>query len=346
MIEPIVLNKQFEALAVIDSYSSLIWTTRYYTCGDFEIVVPIDEKHLELMKKGYYLIRSDDEHIGIIEDIQMERDEDSGERMIVTGKFASSILGRRIIATQTQLYGTVSAGVATLLNDNVVNPVIPARKIPGFRVTPTSFTERLDAQYTGKNLLETIEDICESTHLGFKTTLDDDNYFNFSLFKGVDRSYNQTENPYVIFSDEYDNLLTSQYQEISSTVVTDVLVAGEGEGLDRKTLWVSRDNPTGLDRYEMYQDQRNLSTNDGSITEEDYNAQMKEEGFENITQITTAFEGTVYFDNVVYREDVYIGDVVVIENKKWGIYINSRLIEVIESVDESGKYEIVPTFGV
>ena len=66
---------------------------------------------------------------------------------------------------------------------------------------------------------------------------------------------------------------------------------------------------------------------------------------ESITRITTAFEGKVYFDNIEYGKDVYIGDVVVIENKEWNVSINSRLIEVIESVNEAGEYEVIPTFG-
>ena len=88
-----------------------------------------------------------------------------------------------------------------------------------------------------------------------------------------------------------------------------------------------------------------MSTNNGDITNDEYYAQMREEGLENITQITKAFEGTVYFDNIEYKKDVSVGDIVVIENSKWGIFINSRLIEVIESVDESGSYQVVPTFG-
>ena len=346
MIEPIIMNKNFERLGIVDDYSSLIWATRYYKCGDFEIVVPIDSKHLKFMKKGHYIVREDDENVGIIEDVNLTTDEDRKQQMIVTGKFLQTILGRRIIATQTQLNGTVSAGISTLINDSIVNPLIEARKISNFTVEPTAFIERLEAQYTGKNLLTVIEDVCETNHIGFKVTLTDDFKFKFTLYKGKNRSYSQSENSYVVFSDEYDNLLSSEYKEVSSTQVTDVLVAGEGEGINRKTLWVSKDNPTGLDRYEMYRDQRNLSTNDGNITDEEYYAQLKEEGLENITQITSAFEGTVYFDNIEYRKDVYVGDIVVIENKNWNIFINSRLIEVIESVNESGKYEIVPTFGV
>lgn len=340
-----VLDKSMEPVGILEDYSSLIWTARYYKVGDFEIVVSNDEFHRNLLQKGFYLTRNDDEYAGIIEDLEADLNEDLGEVIIITGRFLSCILGRRIIAQQTQLYGTVSNGILNLINDAVIYPVIEKRKIPNFMVIPTTFTERLEAQYTGKNLLTTIEDICESNLIGFKTLLSDKK-FNFTLYKGIDRSYGQNINPHVVFSDEYDNLISSKYSEVTSSKVTNVLVAGEGEGLARKILWVTVDDPEGLDRYEMYQDQRNMSTNQGDITDAEYFLQMQQTGLENITQITSAFEGKVYFDSIEYRKDVNIGDVVSIENKKWGIYINTRLIEVIESINEAGEYEISPTFGV
>jgi hypothetical protein len=106
------------------------------------------------------------------------------------------------------------------------------------------------------------------------------------------------------------------------------------------------ENDTGLNRYEAYKDQRNLQSNDGEISESEYQAQMHESGLESVTKITKAFTGTVYFGNINWKEDVNIGDICVIENKRWGIYTNSRLVEVIESVAESGEYSIVPSFGI
>lgn len=345
MIEPIVANKNFERLAVIDDYSSLIWTSRYYTCGDFEIVVPLTPKYLELMQIGFYIVRDDDENTGIIEDLEINVDEDNKTQFIVTGRFLPSLLARRIIEKQTQISGTIQTGITRLINENAISPTNLARKIPNLSIKTKNFTERLDAQYTGKNLLEVIEDICKTNRIGFNVVLEDKK-FQFSLYKGINRSYSQNANPRVIFSDEYDNLLSSCYISQSSNLVTDVLVAGEGEGLDRKTLWVSNVSNTGLDRYEMYQDQRDLSTNNGQITDEEYDAQLKQAGLENITQITSEFEGTVYFGNIKYKTDVNLGDIVTVENKKWGIHVDTRLIEVIESVDETGNYEVLPTFGI
>lgn len=345
-IEPVVADKNFNRLGVIDDYSSLIWASRYYTCGDFELCVDVSQRSKEILKLDHYVIRDDDDNVGIIERIEIQTDENQREIVIVSGRFLPSILSRRIISVQTLLNGTVSNGIYNLILQEAISPVDEKRRIPNLLFAYSNFTDKLDAQYTGKNLLTVIEEICETYGIGHKTTLTDEGEFLFQLYKGVDRSYNQTENPYVIFSDDYDNLLSSQYSEDKQELITDVLVAGEGEGLERKTLWVSEQSLTGLDRYEKYQDQRNLSTNEGAVSEEEYYQQMKEEGLESINTMTTAFLGTVYFDNIEYKKDVFLGDICVIENTYWGIYINSRLVEVVESVDESGEYSINPTFGI
>lgn len=345
-ILPVVMNDQFVRLAVIDNYNSFIWTTRYYTCGDFELCVDVNENNVGLFAKDYFIVRDDDENVGLIERIQIQKNEDDREIMLITGRFLPSIIGRRIIGKQTTVSGTVANCITTLLRNEIIDPTISARCIPNFVLGTYTTTQTMKAQYTGKNLLDTISNICQAYGLGFKVTLNNSNQFVFGLFEGTDRSYDQNVNPYVIFSDDYDNLLSSQYEEDYRDIATNVLVAGEGEGVNRKTLWVSESNPTGINRYEVYKDQRQLQSDDGEISDADYEAMMYEAGLESITTITTAFTGTVYFGNLQWKQDVNIGDICVIENKRWGIYINSRLVEVIESISESGEYSIIPTFGI
>lgn len=348
-ILPIVMNSNFERLAIIDDYISFIWTTRYYTCGDFELVVDVNEVNVDLFKKDYFIIRDDDENAGLIEHIKIQKNQDQQQLLIVSGRFLPCILGRRIIGKQTAVTGTVANCIHALIRSEVINPEISARKIPNVYIGASSTDQTMTAQYTGKNLLETISEICMAYGLGFKMIIDyaNDNSFTFRLIHGTDRSYDQNENPYIVFSDEYDNLLSSQYEEDYREIITDVLVAGEGEGINRKTLWVDDGSgATGLQRYERYRDRRDLQTNDGEISAEVYQEQMQEAGKEALNTIVTAFTGTVYFGNAKWKQDVNIGDICTIENKKWGIYINSRLLEVIESVDETGKHSIIPTFGI
>lgn len=341
---PVIMNDQFERLAIIDDYSSFIWSTRYYTTGDFQLIVNADNKYMNLFVKGYYVVRDDDENVGIIETITIDRNEDGNDVMVVKGRFLDSIIARRIIAVQTTVSGKISACIEQLLDENIINPDDSDRQISNFIIDSYEIATTMQAQYTGKNLLETISNICETYGIGYKVTLNSDNEFVFQLYEGVDRTYDQSVNTWVIFSDTYDNLLSSQYEENYSNVVNAVLVAGEGEGLDRTTAWIT-DGSTGLERYELYKDQRNIRSDEGEIPAEEYTKLLQESGKESMTKYTSAFTGVVYFDNIRYKTDVNIGDICVIENAKWGISINSRLVEVIESVSETGEYSIIPTFG-
>ena len=341
-ILPVIMNTSFQRLAVIDDYTSFIWTTRYNTSGDFELCTAVNPANMALFKQDYYVVRDDDENVGIIEDVKIQYNKDL---LIVSGRFLDSILARRIIAIQTTVTGKISDCINTLITQNIIDPDITERKIANFTLGTYDFNTQIQAQYTGKNLLETISNLCVTYGLGFKVTLNDDNEFVFQLYQGIDRTYDQQVNPWVIFSDKFDNLIRSEYEENYKNLTTAVLVAGEGQGLDRITQWVT-DGSTGLNRHEMYKDQRNIQSNDGEIDADEYAALLEEEGKECLTKYTSAFAGTVFFDNIKYKEDVNVGDLCVIENTHWGIYINSRLVEVIESVSESGDYSIVPTFGV
>lgn len=342
---PIIMDKSFNKLCMIDDYISFIWTSRYYSVGDFELC--INAEMMSYIQQGFYIMRDDDENIGIIEDIKISETEDGQEMLVVTGRFLACILGRRIIAVQTQLNNVkISDGIYTLITDAIINPSIPARKISNFTLGDYESTERMTQQITGDNLLEAIQSICENNKLGFKVVYDfEHSIFIFKLYEGIDRTYDQSENPYVVFSNLYDNLVSSEYEENYTQYVTDVLIAGEGEGLDRKTVWVSKDNPTGLDRYEHYQDARNASSNNGAISEQEYMNQLRGQGMESITDFTSAFVGEVDFSSVEYRKDVNLGDICVISNTEWGIHIYGRLVEVIESIDNTGAYKILPTFS-
>lgn len=344
---PIIADTNFIKLGIIDDFASFIWTSRYYDAGDFELTVAVTENAAAWLKMGNYIMHSGDQtNIGIIESIEADITEEQSYRIIAKGRFLPSILSRRIIAQQTQVTGPLADGVYALINEAIIEPVIEARRIDDF-VIERSYEgeEQVDAQYTGKNLLNIISDICLLNHVGFNVKRENDQFI-FYLYKGTDRSYAQDENPHVIFSDRFGNLLSAQLLEDMTKKVTDVLVAGEGEGLDRKVVWVSNDEePTGLNRFEKYSDSRNIRSNDGAVNDAQYMEQLMEQGKEELTEYTSAFSGVVDFQNVAYGRDIFLGDVCTVENSRLGAYVNARLVEVIESVNESGVYSILPTFG-
>ena len=341
---PFILNKDFERVAQVDDYISFIWTQRFYAPGDFELCCDI--KYSQYIKKGGYVMRKNDQHAGIIEKINYKLTDDQQEMIIASGRMLPALLARRIISNQTQLTGLVTECIKLLVDENATNPVNPARIIPNLTFTTNSqSTKEMDAQYTGENLLETLASICETYSVGMDCILDQNNHFNFSIYDGKDRSIDQMVYPHVVFAQSYENLLNSEYEADYTSYSTDILVGGEGEGIYRTFVWSSKDSQSGLDRYEKFLDASTAVSNDQIITQETYEKQLEGLGLEELSEYTAAFSGEVDFTNVEIGKDIDVGDLCTIKNERWGMLVNTRLLEVIESVGEDGAYTILPTFG-
>jgi len=343
-----VMGKNFIALDVIDYSESVIWTKRYAEAGDFELVVPACAHAIALLTEDNFLARSDDDTIMVIKKVQLKTSVDDGDTLIVSGPSLESCLSRRIVWEQTNLKGTVADGITKLLNGNAVAPFQAARRLDKLTIgslCESAAKQSLVKQITGDQLDEAISGICKTYGLGYKITLDDNGKLPFNLYSGANRSYAQTENPYVVFSEEFGNLLSSDYTKDKTNYKNVAMVAGEGEGTARKKSIVG--NAEGWDRYEVFVDQRNLSTNDGEISEDEYTSQLNESGNEKLAecQTTESFESSVDpTTNYEYGKDYFLGDIVQIENA-YGIQARVRITEIIESEDEGG-HVYMPTFEV
>jgi hypothetical protein len=347
-----VLNRNFEIMGLCDDYKSIIWTTRYSTIGDFELYLPATNNNIMLLKEDYYVVRDKDmngtecHNVMIIEKVQITTSVEDGNYLIVTGRCLKSLLSRRIVWQQTTLYGSLEAAVRTVVTENAINPTIAARKIPGLQLgSIQGFTDTIDKQVTGDKLSDFVTEVCDAYGLGWDIWLSNKN-FVFSLYKGEDRSYKQTINPYVVFSNEFDNLLTTDYSYNKTNYKNVAVVAGEGEGLDRRRAIVG--DASGLDRYELYVDSRNSSSNDGEITDAEYTKLLTEEGHDTLqadeNTITEIIEGTVEpLVNYIFGEDYFLGDVVEVINE-YGIETTPRITEIIESEDDTGS-STIPTFS-
>lgn len=343
-MELYIKDRNLKTVGVIDEYNSIIWANRFSNVGDFEIYTPVSQHALNLLRQEYFVTRTDDEMVAIIEKIDIKTSEESGSFLTVSGRCAKSILARRIVWKQTILKGTVEECLRKLVTENVISPEIPERKIPNFFLADAhGFTEKMEAQVTGGNLLDVISKICNTYDYGFKVFLNDYGQFLFDVVKGEDRSYNQTKNPYVVFSPNFDNLLGTDYQNDLSSLKNVALVAGEGEGLDRKNVVVGF--AEGMNRRELYVDAKDLTTNNGEITASEYDTILSERGNEKLSEtvITEAFSGEIEPKiNYRYKTDFYLGDIVQIENE-YGMTASPRIYEIIENEDETG-YKLIPKF--
>lgn len=357
----LVLDHLFRSVVLLDVFESLIWTERYQEAGDFEVYTPINEEILWLndfvqsqseKELDTYVYLKGSDQLMIVESMELRTEVETGDRMIMSGRSLESILDRRIIWAQTVLNGKLQNGVQKLLNENAINPSIGDRKIDGLSMilsTDSAVTSLdLRAQYTGDNLYDTVVAICKTYDIGFRIVLNDENQFVFSLYKGTDRSYDQLQNPYVIFSPKFENVINSSYLESNKTLKNVALVAGEDEGTSRRTRTVG--SKKGLARRELYVDARDIQseTEEGTqIPEAEYNAQLDQRGSEKLAEniYTKIFEGDIESTKTfVYGRDFFKGDVVQFLNE-YGIQAKVRIMEIVRSQDTNG-YNMYPTFSV
>lgn len=380
MEELYLLDEDLKKKHIIDTYSSVIWTPRYNTIGDCELVIQASKTNLSKIRECKYISRDDDDMACEIKKIEIQTDEENGDQIIITGTDVKDILNKRIVMNQTNFSGLAEDYIRKLINDAFINPKNPDRKINNFVLdNKQGFTETISEQVTYDYIGDKVQEICQQFGWGYKVTIKNGN-FVFSLYKGEDKSQ------YITFSQNYDNISTTDYQEDNSNIKNVALIAGEGEGVERKTATIG--SGIGINRSELYVDARDVSssidyeellsnypngtektinnviyyqvngTNIAIITKDEegevsevtlcddvYTENLKSVGNEKISEYVsvTSFTGDIITGvNYKYKEDYNLGDIVNILNE-YGMSINARITEIIESRDDNG-YTMEPTF--
>lgn len=355
-----VLDQSFNLVGVVDDYISVIWRPAYYDVGDFELYINATSEAVALLQKNRYLVRESDitvdksgnvtyTNVMIIKNFILTTSAEEGDRLTYTGRELKHLLHQRIVWKQTRMNSKVEYGIRRLVTENAISPTDPKRVIPDLVLgAEAGLMDSMDKQVTGKALDEAITDICATYGYGWEIFIYNSSLV-FIVYQGVNRSYSQTGQPYVVFGDEFDNILNSEYQLQSEQYANTTLIGGEGEGTERIMTTVGAEN-SGLDRYETFTDASGISQNKDSedeITLEEYLLLLEEAGKENLAAlaITEGFSGEVLSDvTFKYGEDFYIGDTVTVKNR-YGISKDVLVLSAIESDDETGA-KLIPQFNI
>lgn len=337
-------------IGLIDTYNSVIWNVQYFGKNDFQLVTAANDANMDLLQEGKLLVRESDikldsyNNVMLIEKVQIDLDNEKGWLLTVSGKGLKNLLSRRVVWSQITATGTVETTIRQAITDNAINPTDPNRAIPNLVLDSLQgFTDTADIQLLGENLAEWLESVCTTYGYGWDIYIKN-HQFVFKLYQGTDRSYNQSSVVPVVFSPEFDNLLSSSYAYDKSGYVNAALIGGEGQGTAKRTASIG--TASGLARFETYVDGSSVSSNGEIITVEEYTALLQSYGKEQIagSQITKSFDGEVIPDGLYkLNTDYFLGDIVQIQNEK-GISATPRIIEIIYADDENGT-SVVPTFS-
>lgn len=281
---------------ILSDISSIIWNVEYYSTGDYKIIIPATEKNIAIFNNSnnWYIARSDDENIGVIERIVMNRSKPN-PTIEISGRFAKSILDRRIIGRankvlkdghyinrawySNEVFGAnvnVEYRIKSLVHDCIAGiwgtSVYSTDRHISYleveRTTHTNYTFGTRKQATGDNLLELSDSMLYEYGLGAKITLDiNTKNFIYSIYSGIDRSIDNSDgNEPIIFSPKISNFLNTEKISDITNYKNVAIVGGQGEGTDRFYSLINwfpypseMNKYSGINRREEFIDARDLS---------------------------------------------------------------------------------------
>lgn len=340
-MELMIFDKNLNFKGILESQFSYRKIRRYSECGEFEINVNFDIEIMEMLTKGNIVYKKGDIEAGIIKYRNIKLDVEGKEVLVVSGKFITGLLDRRIIWQTENLDTTSELAIRQLISNNAIIP--PDRKIPLLKLgSINEFTETIDYQVTYTNLLEEVEKIAIESKIGIRTRIDiNTKEFIFETYKGKDKTST------VIFSQEAENVLEQEYIDSIDNYKNVALVAGEGEGQDREKITVG--NYIGLDRFETFIDAKDIKREVDEVTMPiaKYRNKLKARGEVKLSEMTKikTFDSEIDLNaDLKYKIDYDLGDMVKCINKRWGTTINTRIIEIEEIFEENGM-KINVVFG-
>ena len=91
-MELYIYDTEMTLLGVMDMLTSLVWTRRYWSCGEFKLLAPFTENHVRLLQKGRLVMKRGDDEAGQIQYVHINKNGNGLEEIEVQGKFQLSWL--------------------------------------------------------------------------------------------------------------------------------------------------------------------------------------------------------------------------------------------------------------
>lgn len=118
-----VLDSSFNRLNIIESYTSLIWSRRFYETGDFELYIEATEENLNLLRIGNHVARTDyPDEVYRIEKVEITTSGEDGDFITASGRDLRCIIYQRCTQFQWTFNSTKEDERQSI--DRLVNQLI------------------------------------------------------------------------------------------------------------------------------------------------------------------------------------------------------------------------------
>lgn len=352
-MEVYILDTAFRRVDVVDTYESLIWTERFASAGDFEIVLHSTAANRKLFVSGVKLAINESYRVMSVETVEDTVDAEGRALLTVKGPSLEMILDDRVAADffgdtfnnpAWILTGTPAAIARQIFNDIcALGQLMPADIIPYLQPgtifpvdTIAESTDVITVELSLKTVYAAIKELCELYDMGFRLIRNFDmSQLYFNIYMGSDRTTRQSSLAAVVFSPELDNL-----QNTTELTTTELYknVAYVFSPVGYTIVY-----PQGIDPLTAGFERRVLLVNADDITDPDPPtalALMTQRGTEELSKSRklTAFDGEINQNISAYRYDIdyRLGDLVEMRNVD-GVSNNMQVTEQIFVSDKEGE---------
>jgi hypothetical protein len=338
-----ILDKNINLLAEIDNYESFKLARRFYRPGEFEIKINANKIHTDkLIKNNLVLLGKDYNKSGIIlhrEFVYGEEGEKT-DALLIKGILLQGLISRRLIIPNINddfmsFEGYQETIMKSFVDKNCINPIDVNRKINNLIIADDRERGKYDKWRSSyDNLAEKIQEIGEYCELGWNITLDHKNKkFVFDVIEGKDLTVEQSDNPPVVFRSDFNNVRTRHYTQ---SVINSRNVVYTGTKEDASKLILSVGDISGFERIETFRDN---NSSDPIELKKDGDIALKE--LEELKSFELEIDPHKTF---VYQRDYDLGDKVTVQDRKIGVTMSSKIVEIEEYYSNNGL-QIKATFG-
>lgn len=310
-----IYNKNLEKIGVLDGYISLVWGEDYRGGGEFKLTCYDTPQAHNLLQTGHIVARGVHPTTMVIEFSETDTIE---KRITAMGYSTSKLLKDRIVYKTQKIYNA-ERGVYDLINNNI-------RGLEKQETAPLKgYREVVDTQFTGTEVFEAIEKVCQGADFGFKNIFDEVNKKHiFEVYKGRDFTEgNVAGNIPRVFKPELRNLYNIVLESDISEFKTVAHIAGEGEGAER--IWTTVGAVGTEHSRELFVDARDLQRED-SESQSAYIGRLKARAEEKLNEHNKkeTFDGEVA--PAGFGETYNLGDKVTCVAGAYGVELNVTII--------------------
>lgn len=128
-------KKNFEILRIEESFSSLVWTERYQSTGDFVLDIPLSKANIDVYRRGNYLTTDESKEWMMIESVEINEEQEDPV-LEIKGRSLALILERRInasrllenYASSIAYTGSLQTVVQSIIDSEMISPTMQEYK--------------------------------------------------------------------------------------------------------------------------------------------------------------------------------------------------------------------------